>query len=516
MDELQIQLSQQSILLSVFKRLAEEPDRVDLALQAILEGAQQIAGAQGARLALAQPVDRRAATGLGVLAGDLVAADHAVLRFVEASDTGDLTGGPAADLGKPGDLPGQVQSVAAAPLRVGPRFYGALWLAFDGMPLWMENDGSLLAALVTQAALTVDRANAIAAARRQQEWMAAIINSAVDPAIVLGDSLEVLMLNAAAQDALHLDGTSAEGRTLDQIEQTTKLAGLLQADAEMPPLHAAEFVGANGRTYSPSLSAVTTRQGTVVGRVLWLRDITHFKRVNANLSDFLSTVSHDMRSPLTYMKGYCDMMGLVGSLNERQTTFVEKIESGVMQMSDMVEKILEAGRLDPETGSYELAREVTNVVELAQKIVASMTSAADKKGLTLRSVIQPDIPAMNLDTGMVGSAFINLIENAVKYTPEGGLVEVEAAIADGSLRFRVSDNGLGISASDQKKLFRRNVRIRRKEWERVKGSGLGLFIVKNVAQRHGGDAWVESEPGHGSIFTFMIPLEGYNRASSAT
>ncbi len=509
-----MQLSQQSILLSVIRRLADEPDQADQALQAILEGVQQLARAQGVRLVLAQPVGRLVGFGLGVLVGDLVAADRAALRFVAASDTGDLVSGPAADFGEPGDLPGLVQHVAVAPLQVGSRFYGALWLALDEAPLWMESDGSLLAILITQAALAVDRAVAVAAARRQEEWMAAIINSAVDPVIVLGDSLEILMLNAAARDALNLDSAGTEGRGLDQLEQTAALVALLRAGTEMQPLHVAEFVGANGRTYSPNLSEVATGQDTDAGRVLWLRDITHFKRVNANLSDFLSTVSHDMRSPLTFMKGYCDMMGLVGPLNERQSTFVEKIGSGVMQMSDMVEKILEAGRLDPETGSYELAREVTDVAGLAQKVVASLGGAADKKGLTLSSTIQPDIPMMNLDAGMVGSAFANLIENAVKYTPEGGLVQVEARVVDGHLRFRVSDNGLGISASDQKKLFRRNVRIRRKEWERVKGNGLGLFIVKNVAQRHGGDAWVESEPGHGSTFTFMIPVEGYNRASN--
>jgi signal transduction histidine kinase len=108
------------------------------------------------------------------------------------------------------------------------------------------------------------------------------------------------------------------------------------------------------------------------------------------------------------------------------------------------------------------------------------------------------------------SAFTNLIENAVKYTPEGGHVDVVLAINGGDLVFRVADNGYGISEENQKKLFERNVRVHRKEWKRVKGSGLGLFIVKNVAQRHGGDAWVESVEGAGSTFYLTIPLDGPN------
>jgi two-component system sensor histidine kinase VicK len=512
-DELQIQLSQQSILLSVVRQLADQPDAVEQALTVVLDGAEQIAAARGARLVLVKPVDNWAVYGHGVLTDIVTEADHAVLLAVEGHEAGELISVPAGEVCPAGSLPDLVQAIAAAPLQVGGQFCGALWLAFDEMPVWTESEDTLLAILVTQAALTVDRARTLSSTRRQREWMAAIINSAVDPAIVLGDSLEILLLNVAAQDALHIDAGTAQGRTLADFAETAKLAALLQADRETQPLHTAEFEGANGKTYSPSLAEVTIWDE--MGRVLWLRDITHFKRVNANLSDFLSTVSHDMRSPLTFMKGYCDMMGLVGPLNERQTSFVEKIGSGVMQMSDMVEKILEAGRLDPETGSYELAREATDVNELAQKVVTSMAAAADKKGLSFSSTIEPDLPVMNLDKGMVGSAFSNLVENAVKYTPEGGAVDIMVGVVDGSLQFRVSDNGLGISKNDQKKLFRRNVRIRRKEWERVKGNGLGLFIVKNVAQRHGGDVWVDSEPGHGCTFTLMIPLEGYNKPSSA-
>jgi signal transduction histidine kinase len=117
---------------------------------------------------------------------------------------------------------------------------------------------------------------------------------------------------------------------------------------------------------------------------------------------------------------------------------------------------------------------------------------------------------LNIDKTMLASAFTNLIENAVKYTPEGGHIVVEVGINDNDLLFQVTDDGYGISEENQKKLFERNVRVHRKEWKRVKGSGLGLFIVKNVAQRHGGDAWVESTEGEGSTFYLSIPLDGPN------
>jgi signal transduction histidine kinase len=210
------------------------------------------------------------------------------------------------------------------------------------------------------------------------------------------------------------------------------------------------------------------------------------------------------------MKGFLDMMGMVGELNEKQTEFVGKISGGIMQMSDMVEKILEAGKLDPVTGTYKLSREGCDVVEIVQKMMNNLSEPAARKQLEMRYNIAEGIPIVNVDKAMVTSAFTNLAENAIKYTPEGGHIQVGLDVDDDELVFRVSDDGYGISPENQAKLFSRNVRVHRREWKQVKGSGLGLFIVKNVAQRHGGDAWVESAEGEGSTFYMTIPLNGAN------
>jgi signal transduction histidine kinase len=179
-------------------------------------------------------------------------------------------------------------------------------------------------------------------------------------------------------------------------------------------------------------------------------------------------------------------------------------------MSDMVEKILKAGRLDPMTGTYRLEREPCDVIEIFNEVVNGLAGPAQEKGILLTHSVDGGVPIVNADRGLIISAFTNLAENAVKYTPEDGTIEIALTVENNDLLFRVSDDGYGISEEDQLKLFRRNVRVHRKEWKRVKGSGLGLFIVKNVAQRHGGDTWVESVEGQGSTFYFSIPLEGAN------
>ncbi len=148
--------------------------------------------------------------------------------------------------------------------------------------------------------------------------------------------------------------------------------------------------------------------------------------------------------------------------------------------------------------------------ELAHRIVDNHLLPAEKQELTVRVTVADDVPIINADKVMLERALTNLIDNAIKYTPNDSKVEVSVAVKDNSVVIGVHDNGLGISPENQKLLFQRHVRIARKEHRKIKGSGLGLFIVKSVAQRHGGDAWVESVEGQGSTFFFSIPLEGEN------
>lgn len=340
--------------------------------------------------------------------------------------------------------------------------------------------------------------------------LAALLGTTPDPVIIIDREQRVRLLNPPAEALLAIEGGEALGQPARDVMRDDALRDLLQL--AVPGVNSAptQVSGADGRIYAPRMAAIEGEDGALEGWALVLRDITVFEQLNRNMADFLSTVSHDMRSPLTFIKGYLDMLGLIGPLTERQEWFVEKIIGGVMQMADMIEKILDAGRLDPHTGRYQLSREPADIAELAQRATQALAEPARKKGLTLSTAIADDLPILNVDSARLASAFSNLIENAVKYTPEGGTVNVSLDIEQDNLVFRVRDNGYGISAEEQARLFQRNVRLHRQEWKHVKGSGLGLFIVKNVAQRHGGDAWVESVEGQGSTFALAIPLNGPN------
>ncbi|MBN1965924.1 MAG: PAS domain-containing protein, partial [Anaerolineae bacterium] len=518
-DQSQAQLTQyieqQQLLLNVTRQIAASPG-LNETLPHILGGVFRALRADGVRLLVTGPGGQWRAYAAGPAASAMAELDRHIVDRVTRHGAVEIVHGSTSPEAVDGSfLPEHLAAVIAAPLIAHQTQHGVLWLAFQSPHMFGDAERTFLSILAGQAAIAIANARSFEAARRRREWLAAILASTPDPVLVVDRELCLQLVNPAAQDMFGITPEAVIGQALDRVVMVPELLALFHEGEPGEATPVMEYAAENGRTYSPSISDVRTEGGEMTGWVLVLRDISHFKRLNDNMSEFLSTVSHDMRSPLTFMKGYVDMLGMIGPLNERQSEFAEKIAGGVDQMADMVEKILEAGKLDPMTGSYELAREPCDLVEVVQKVMAGLVEPAQKKGLDFSATVAEGIPILNVDRAMLTSAFTNLVENAVKYTPDGGRVQVDLQMDGAGLVFRVTDNGYGISAEDQEKLFKRNARVRRKEWKRVKGSGLGLFIVKNVAQRHGGDAWVESVEGQGSTFFLSIPLTDINLPGGA-
>jgi signal transduction histidine kinase len=233
------------------------------------------------------------------------------------------------------------------------------------------------------------------------------------------------------------------------------------------------------------------------------------QKLTRNQNEFVRIVSHDLRSPLTSIKGFASMME-ADEQDERKRHYTEKILSGVAQMTSLVDNIQDAGRYDPETGFYEMERNPTDLLDMVGNIVRNHLVPAEKEALTIVVDASDDVPIVNVDANMIERSIINLVDNAIKYTPNGGVIKVGVKRKGEDLLITISDNGYGISPENMRQLFQRHFRIRRKEHNRVKGSGLGLFIVRSVARHHGGDAFVESTEGQGSTFGIRIPLEGEN------
>lgn len=339
-----------------------------------------------------------------------------------------------------------------------------------------------------------------------------ILSSIIDPLIVLDENRRLLMMNPAAENLFKVETATALGKPLRDVLNADDLMAIIESQDHGDRDTVREWSSADQQTFLPRMSIVHTPDGVPDGWVLALRDVSQFKRLNRNQNEFMRVVSHDLRSPLTSIQGFADMikMRMVGDVTEKQEYFIDKILAGIVQMTGIVDNIQDAGRFDPETGFYDMSRGQVDLGELVDRVVSQQIIPAEKQELTLTVSVADNVPIINADGNMLERAVINLVDNAIKYTPNGGQVHVDVQRKDEHVIIGVSDDGLGISEEDQKRLFKRHVRLARKEHKKVKGTGLGLFIVQSVAQHHGGQATVKSTIGEGTTFSIEIPLNHTN------
>lgn len=221
-------------------------------------------------------------------------------------------------------------------------------------------------------------------------------------------------------------------------------------------------------------------------------------------SEFVATVSHDLRSPLTLMRGYATMLDMVGELNEQQQGYVKKIISGVENMSRLVNNLLDLGRIEIGVG---LQVESVPVLDILERVMGAVQLQAAQKNISMNVELPKDMPhAVEADSALLHQAVYNLVENAIKYTPAGGRVIIRARPEPNHLVLEIEDTGIGITTEDLPRLFEKFYRGKQREARAQHGTGLGLAIVHSIAESHGGRVWVESEIGKGSKFYLKIPL----------
>ena len=206
----------------------------------------------------------------------------------------------------------------------------------------------------------------------------------------------------------------------------------------------------NGRVYLATASSVMT-EGQRLGRVCVLRDVTHFMELDALKSEFVATVSHDLRSPLTLMRGYATMLEMVGELNDQQANYVSKIVTGVESMSRLVTNLLDLGRIEAGIG---LQVDTVHVQDVIERVVSALQLEANQKHIQINVDISEDTsPLIEADQALLQQAIHNLVENAIKYTPAQGKVLHPHVAKHDRMVIEVRDTGSGISPMDQPRLF---------------------------------------------------------------
>jgi signal transduction histidine kinase len=340
----------------------------------------------------------------------------------------------------------------------------------------------------------------------------ALLDSTLDGICLTDNSGRVLLANAPLQRiAVELGippyGTVTE-RLLALAERTTEPARFAERMEELKRDRKAsedEFeLAGSGRVFRGCTAPVERPDGTLVGRIWTLQEVTADRRLERLRDAFVAAVSHELRTPLTSVSGFLELLGdEEDSLGLTGRTYLSAARRGTVRLQRIVEDLLlvaqiEAELLELRTGPVDLAELVATAVEEARTV-------ADEKRVAITLDTEGPLP-LEADAARVGQVLDNLLSNAIKYTPAGGSVVLSASNHDGQRRVEITDNGIGIPHDEMGQLFSRFYRASSATRRAIPGTGLGLVIARAIVERHGGTIALESREGEGTTVTVTLPF----------
>jgi CheY-like chemotaxis protein/nitrogen-specific signal transduction histidine kinase len=250
----------------------------------------------------------------------------------------------------------------------------------------------------------------------------------------------------------------------------------------------------------------------VVGAVLVMHDITKEKEVDRLKSEFISITSHELRTPLASIKQgiYLVLSETVGKINEQQKKFLEIGKRNVDRLSNLINDLLDLSKI--ESGKMVLERKSGSINKLLEDIASNFEPAAAQKQIGMEKQLQPDLTDSDFDPDKISQVIANLLNNAIKFTPEGGKITVSSSYYGSDPNYilvGVEDTGVGILKEDMDKLFKKFQQLDMRLTRKAGGTGLGLAVCKQIVELHGGRVWAESAGrDKGSKFSFILPKEG--------
>jgi len=392
-----------------------------------------------------------------------------------------------------------MESVIVVPLIAGGRTFGTLMLvSADPARLYDEDDLDFAQHLGRRAAVAVDNARLYRAA--EERARAALVVEHVADGVMLVDRLGVIRLwNPAAEHISGLPADTAVGRRAGDVLAPWNAIGPLSQSGETRPTMLAVEVG--GRELWLSITGVGFEDGSVYA----FRDLTAERALERLKSDFVSTISHELRTPLAAIYGAALTLRRDDvQLGEPQRDgLLEVIASESDRLARIVNDILWVSRL--ESGGMQTRVERCDGVELAREVVETARHYVPPS-IALTLTAPEDAPPITADPDKTRQVLTNLVDNAVKYSPDGGRVSVDVTVAGPRLRFTVQDEGLGVPPAEHRRIFEKFYRLDPDLTRGVGGTGLGLFISRELLERMGGRIWVESSGSGGSTFVAELPI----------
>ena len=337
----------------------------------------------------------------------------------------------------------------------------------------------------------------------------AILTNMIEGVLLIGPAFDITFANPAAAELLNLPADS-EGRNLVEVFRNSEFQHLLEEVRDKKSHRMAEIrwnVGIESHEAEITVAPITNLiSPEILGYVVVLHDVSQLRRLERIRSDFVANVSHELRTPLTSIQGYVETL-LNEEVKDSATSqrFLEKVLQQSSQISRLISDLLDLSRI--ESGAVQLRLEHCTTKDFHHTLWDIFEPAFEESDLTFNWNVPENLPTVLVDKRLLEQVLINLIDNAIKYTPEGGCISVSAEASESEVLVHVSDTGIGIPSEALPRIFERFYRVDKGRSHEVEGTGLGLSIAKHILLQHHGIIWAESILGEGTVFHFALPLQ---------
>jgi two-component system, OmpR family, phosphate regulon sensor histidine kinase PhoR len=348
---------------------------------------------------------------------------------------------------------------------------------------------------------------------QEQAKVTAILDAMIEGVIAVDGQEHILLMNEKARAMFALGTARGEGKPFQEVIRNADLHEIFRAvhaSAERAAVRQEIALTSPPRILGINavrLAAGGDRPGLGPGVVMVLDDVTALRQLERVRTEFVANVSHELRTPLTAIQGYLETL-LSGALEERENArrFLEIVLRHSERLGRLLNDLTDLSNI--ELGKVALRREPVRIDEVVASVIDIIAPRAARAQVTVTSKVPPDLPEVLADRDRLAQVLINLVDNAVKYTPEGGSVTVTGRqLEKGPIEVSVSDTGIGIPPADLPRITERFYRVDKARSRELGGTGLGLAIVKHLVVAHGGELRIESEQERGTTVRFTVPLE---------
>ena len=398
-----------------------------------------------------------------------------------------------------------VGSVLCVPFLAEGQINGIMTLEHSQRGFFNQADLALATAVANQTTIVIRNAQLFDRVQTHERQLEAVLESIAAPLLTISPHNHLQLANPAALALLGMTAETAHGLSLNPSSANpivAEIARHLDQENERFELHDPD----TGTDFAGRVSSWREGDTNELGHVIVLNDVTVLKELARLKSQMLEMASHDLRSPLGTLLGYAELLLMDMPPEDPNYPYVQDMQRVAKRMLGMVTDLLDLTRIE---SAAKRDYEWFDLAPVLDEVLSHEKPDAEDKHQTFRTDIEAPLPRLYGAPNQIREAFANLIGNAIKYTPEGGMILVRAAVDPARKRFNfaVQDNGYGIPEKFQARIFERFYRAKQPGTENITGTGLGLSLVKTVIENHSGQVWFKSEADKGSVFGFWLPLQ---------